>query len=62
MIKKYKTNDGASEQIYHHKIDKDYLNRINDYFLLIEKLSQFKVVRGIQKFKDSRCEKPANDS
>lgn len=54
MIKKYKTIEEASEQIYHNKIDKDYLIKINNYFLLLEKLSQFKVVRGIQKIKERR--------
>lgn len=52
MIKKFKTIEEASEQIYHHKLDKDYLDKINSFFQLIEKLNHFKVVAGIQKIKE----------
>lgn len=52
MIKKFKTIEEASKPIYHIEIDKNYLDKINSFFLLIEKLNHFKVVPGIKKLKD----------
>lgn len=52
MIKKYKTIEEAEEPIFHRNIDKNYLDKINGFFVLIEKLNQFKVVNGIKKIKD----------
>lgn len=52
MIKKYKTIEEAEEPIYYQKIDKSYLDKINGFFLLMEKLNQFRVVKGIKKIKD----------
>lgn len=52
MIKKFKTIEEASEPIYHHEINKSYLDKINSFFLLIEKLNRLKVIPGIKKLKD----------
>ena len=52
MISKYKNIVDASTPIWNKKIDSDYLKKVNEFFRLIEKLSDFKVQKGIQKIKD----------
>lgn len=52
MIKKFKTIEEASKPIYHITIDKKYLGKINNFFMLMEKLNNFRVVQGIKKNKD----------
>lgn len=52
MISKYKNIVDASTPIWNKKIDSDYLKKVNEFFRLIEKLSDLKVQKGIQKIKD----------
>jgi hypothetical protein len=52
MISKYKNIADAPTPIWNKKIDSDYLKKVNEFFRLIEKLSDFKVQKGIQKIKD----------
>ncbi len=52
MISKYKNIEDAPTPIWNKKIDSDYLKKVNEFFKLIEKLSDFKVQKGIQKIKD----------
>ena len=51
MIKKYKSLQEADNN-WVLSPQKDYYDKINDFFVMIEKLSGFKVKRGIQKIKN----------
>lgn len=50
MIEKFKNIEHSTEPIYSEKIDTNYFRKVNEFFKMIEKLSDFKVKRGIQKF------------
>lgn len=52
MIKKYKTIQESNDPPWTLNPDEAYYAKINDFFLMIGKLSDFKVKRGIQKFKN----------
>ncbi len=49
MISKYKNIEDAPTPIWNKKIDSDYLKKVNEFFKLIEKLSDFKVQKGYPK-------------
>lgn len=51
MIKKYK-NFKEADNNWILSPQKDYYDKINDFFVMVEKLSGFKVQRGIQKIKN----------
>lgn len=52
MIKKFKTLEEADNSTWELYPKEDYYKRMNEFFIMIEKLSGFKVKRGIQKFKN----------
>ena len=52
MITKFKNIDDASNPLINKEINLDYFKKVNEFFRLIEKLSDFKVQKGIQKIKD----------
>ncbi len=51
MIKKYKTLPDTDDNQWILEQDENYYKKVNDFFKMIEKLSGFKVKRGIQKIK-----------
>lgn len=50
-LKKYKTFEDAREELWAMKIDEKYLMRVRRLFIMVERLSDRKVKRGIQKFR-----------
>jgi hypothetical protein len=52
MIKKYKTIQESNDPPWTLNPDEAYYAKMNDFFLMIRKLSGFKVKRGVQKIKD----------
>ena len=53
MIKKFKTIQESNEPLWILNPDEKYYSKVDDFFLMLEKLSGFKVQRGIQKIKNS---------
>lgn len=51
MIKKFKTLQEADNNWVFYP-QKDYYDKVNDFFVMLEKLSGFKVERGIRKVKN----------
>lgn len=52
MIKKFISIEKADEYVWVYNPDADYYKKMNEFFIMIEKLSGFKVKKGIQKFKN----------
>ena len=52
MITKFKNIEDSESLIWNKTIDSTYMKKINDFFRMIEKLSNFKIKKGIQKFKN----------
>ncbi len=52
MIKKFRTIQEANEPTWVLNPDEKYYKKMNEFFVMIEKLSGFKVKRGVQKIKD----------
>lgn len=50
MIEKFVNIEASSKLIENKKLDLMYLKKVREFFRLIDKLSGFKVKRGIQKF------------
>jgi len=51
-IKKFRTFEEASKDLWVIETDKDYFEQLKDYFEFWSKLSQNKNKKGIKKFKD----------
>lgn len=51
MIKKFKTFHEADNNTWVMYPKEDYYKKMNEFFVMIEKLSGFKIKRGIQKIK-----------
>ncbi len=49
MIKKFTSFENDSEKLWLMKTDVDYYKKMNQFFIMIEKLSGFKVESGIRK-------------
>jgi len=52
MIKKYSSIEKSNDPLWVFHPDENYHIKMNDFFILIEKLSGFKVKSGIQKIKN----------
>lgn len=52
MIKKYKTIQESNDPTWILNPDDNYYIRMQDFFVMIEKISGVQVKRGIQKLKD----------
>lgn len=52
MIEKFRTIQEAQKNIWTLDPKDDYYKKVNDFFIMIEKLSSFKVKRGVYKFAD----------
>ncbi|MEW6195129.1 MAG: hypothetical protein AB1521_08245 [Bacteroidota bacterium] len=52
MIKKYKTIEESNDPTWMLDPDDSYYIRMQDFFVMIEKLSEVQVRKGIQRFKD----------
>ncbi len=51
MIKKYSSIQKSNEPLWVINPDEKYYKKMNEFFVMIEKLSGFKVKRGIQRIK-----------
>lgn len=49
MIKKFTSFENKQKELWLIKTDDDYYRKMNRFFRMIEKLSGFKVERGIKK-------------
>jgi hypothetical protein len=52
MIKKYKNIEHSEDKVWIMNPDDKYYEKINDFFAMWGELSEFKVKRGIQKFRN----------
>ncbi|MCF8242831.1 MAG: hypothetical protein K9J16_15740 [Melioribacteraceae bacterium] len=51
MIKKYKTIEESNDPVWYFTLPENYIEQVKRFFTAIEKLSDFRVKPGIQKFK-----------
>ena len=61
MIEKFKNIKDADKPIWVMKPDEEYYRKVREFFKMIEKLSDFKIKPGIQKFSSFQVRESAHD-
>ena len=61
MIEKFKNLDAADKPIWVKNPDDEYYRKVKEFFEMIEKLSDFKVKPGVQKFTSFQAREPSQN-